>query len=148
MEERMAPSPLHLQPLPVAHPEAASFPQRTSWQMYLADLDEIWAQHGTRLHSQRRAYLRWGSAPARLCVFAPQTGAGYPESGSGWRQTGTSVFWALSRNKSNQAMDTACPSRTQAWGQQRWCLATRGYMMQGDPAKLKVYICLCWYNRS
>lgn len=76
-------------------------------------------------------------------MFASQRGTGYSDSGSGWRWTGTLLFQALSRYKSNQAMEIAGPSSTQAWGEQRWFLARRGYTMQGDYAKLKIYICLC-----
>lgn len=55
---------------------------------------------------------------------------------------------ALARNKSKQAEDAASPSRTQARGGLKGFLVRRGYTMQGNSAKLKIYICLYWYNRS
>lgn len=69
-------------------------------------------------------------------------------SGSGW----TPVFWALSRNKSNQAMDTVCPGRTQAdrVATVKTVLLSGQKEMHGarDSVKLKIYICLHWYNGS
>lgn len=69
-------------------------------------------------------------------------------SGSGW----TPVFWALSRNKSNQVMDTVCPGRTQAdrVATVKTELLSGHKKMHGarDSVKLKIYICLHRYNGS
>lgn len=141
-------------PPTVASPMASPAPARggprprAQGHLTLAGVGHIWKERMAPSPVRPQPLLLRVLQQRRFPTTRPQKGTGYPGRGSGWGRTGTLAFWALSRNKSNQAADPACPSRTQAWGKQRRFLARRGYTMWGDSAKLKISICLCWYNRS